>query len=136
MTSKKGISSLLILIVVFLLINSELFSQVSFNVVDVKVEGNKVARESLIKSVANITPGTQLSATTTQGAIGRLYRLGFFKDGDIYTDHPPEKTQWLKCMAMIYDNYYTVIADDLTDEEMQVKTKELRKPCNSAIKPL
>jgi hypothetical protein len=39
-----------------------------------------------------------------------------FKNGVIYTDHPPEKTQWLKCMPMILDNYYTAIAADLTDE--------------------
>ena len=53
-----------------------------------------------------------------------------FEDGDSYTDHPPEKTQWLKCMAMNHDNYYTAI----TDEDMQVKTKELGKLCNSVIR--
>lgn len=57
-----------------------------------------------------------------------------YEDGDIYMDHPPEKTEWLKYMAMIPDNYYTAIADDLTDEEAQVKIKELRKLCNSVIR--
>ena len=57
-----------------------------------------------------------------------------YEDGDIYMDHPPEKTEWLKYMARIPDNYYTAIADDLTDEEAQVKIKELRKLCNSVIK--
>ena len=56
-----------------------------------------------------------------------------YEDGDIYMDHPPEKTEWLKYMAMIPDNYYTAIADDLTDEEAQVKIKELSKLCNSVI---
>jgi hypothetical protein len=36
-------------------------------------------------------------------------------------------------MARIPDNYYTAIADDLTDEEAQVKIKDLRKLCNSVI---
>ena len=31
------------------------------------------------------------------------------------------------------DNDYTAIADDLTDEEAQVKIKELRKLCDSVI---
>jgi hypothetical protein len=57
-----------------------------------------------------------------------------YEDGDIYMDHPPEKTEWLKYMAMIPENYYTSIADDLTDEEAQVKIEELRKLCNSVIK--
>ena len=42
--------------------------------------------------------------------------------------------EWLKYMAMIPDNYYTAIADDLIDEEAQVKIKGLRKLCNSVIK--
>ena len=57
-----------------------------------------------------------------------------YEDGDIYMDHPPEKTEWLKYMVMISDNYYTAIADDLTDAEAQVKIKELRKLCNSVIR--
>ena len=59
-----------------------------------------------------------------------------YEDGDIYMDHPPEKTEWLKYMAMIPGNYYTAIADDLTDKEAQVKIKELRKLCNSVIKAI
>ena len=57
-----------------------------------------------------------------------------YEDGDIYMDHPPEKTEWLKYMAVIPENYYTAIADDLTDKEAQVKIKELRKLCNSVIR--
>jgi len=37
-------------------------------------------------------------------------------------------------MARIPDNYYTAIADDLTDKEAEAKIKELRKLCNSVIK--
>lgn len=52
----------------------------------------------------------------------------------IYTDHLNRKIEWLKYMARIPDNYYTTIADDLTDEEAQVKIKELRELCDSVIK--
>ncbi len=56
-----------------------------------------------------------------------------YEDGHIYMDHPPEKTQWLKYMVMISDDYYAAIADDLTDEEAQAQIKELKKLCNSVI---
>jgi hypothetical protein len=58
-----------------------------------------------------------------------------YEDGHIYMDHPPEKTQWLKQMARIPDNYYTDIADDLTDEEAAATIKELKKLCDSIIEP-
>jgi hypothetical protein len=58
-----------------------------------------------------------------------------YEDGDIYMDHPPEKTEWLKYMASIPDNYYTAIADDLTDEEATAQIKELQKVCDSVIEP-
>ncbi len=69
-----------VLLLFVLLLSQQLYGQASFNVVDVKVEGNKTARESLILSVAAISPGMQLTASTTQDAITRLYRLGFFDD--------------------------------------------------------
>ena len=46
-------------------------------------------------------------------------------------DHPPEKTEWLKDMADIPDDYFTAIADDLTDEEAKAQIKELMKFCDS-----
>ena len=58
-----------------------------------------------------------------------------YEDDRIYMDHPPEKTQWLKDMARISDNYYTAIADDLTDEEAKTQIKELGKLCESVIEP-
>ncbi len=52
----------------------------SFNVVDVAVEGNKIATTNLILSVSGINKGDELTATTTQDAVRRLYGLGFFRD--------------------------------------------------------
>jgi hypothetical protein len=48
-------------------------------------------------------------------------------------DHPPEKTEWLKYMARIPKDYYTAIADDLTDEEAKAQIKELQRLCDSVI---
>jgi hypothetical protein len=35
----------------------------------------------------------------------------------------------------IPDDYFMAIADNLTDEEAQVRIKELKKLCDSIIKP-
>lgn len=56
-----------------------------------------------------------------------------YEEEHIYVDHPPEKTLFLKYMARIPDNYYTAIADDLTDEQAHATIKELKKLCDSII---
>jgi outer membrane protein insertion porin family len=55
-------------------------SSQSFNVVDIKVEGNKTSSANLILSSAGISKGDQLTSATTQEVVRRLYGLGFFKD--------------------------------------------------------
>jgi hypothetical protein len=56
-----------------------------------------------------------------------------YEDDRTYADHPPEMTQWLKYMTRIPDNYYTAIADDLTDEEAAATIKKLKKLCDSIM---
>ncbi len=56
-----------------------------------------------------------------------------YEDGHTYMDHPPEKTQWLKDMARIPNDYFTAIADDLTDKEAHAQIKELRELCDSIM---
>jgi hypothetical protein len=56
-----------------------------------------------------------------------------YEDDRTYADHPPEMTQWLKYMTRIPDNYYTAIADDLTDEEAVATIKKLKKLCDSIM---
>jgi hypothetical protein len=56
-----------------------------------------------------------------------------YESGPIFMDHSPEMTQWLKSMARIPDNYYTAIADDLTDEQATATIKELKKLCDVII---
>ena len=58
----------------------------SFNIVDVKVEGNHVATSNLILSVAGIQKGSELTATVSQDAVSRLYGLGFFEDIELLAD--------------------------------------------------
>ncbi|MHC4740480.1 MAG: hypothetical protein ACYS8Z_01075 [Planctomycetota bacterium] len=41
-----------------------------------------------------------------------------YDDADIYIDQPPEKSQWLRHMARISDNYFLAIADDLREDEI------------------
>lgn len=56
-----------------------------------------------------------------------------YEDDRTYADHPPEMTQWLKYMTRIPDDYYTAIADDLTDEEAAATIKKLKKLCDSIM---
>jgi len=44
-----------------------------------------------------------------------------------YIDFSPEKSKELREEMDIPDDYFQVIADDFTDEEAQIKIKELRK---------
>jgi hypothetical protein len=57
-----------------------------------------------------------------------------YEDGDIFMDHPPEKSKELFDWMEISDDYFTVIADDLTDEQTQATIKELQKLCDSIIR--
>jgi outer membrane protein insertion porin family len=55
----------------------------SYNIVDVRVEGNKTASSDLILSVAAIKPGDQLTSSTSQDIVRRLFGLSFFEDVSI-----------------------------------------------------
>ncbi len=69
-----------IIFLTLFLASVSLTSAQSYNIVDIRVEGNKTASSSLILSAAAINKGDQLTAATTQEAVRRLYGLGFFKD--------------------------------------------------------
>ena len=66
-----------------------------------------------------------------EGLTDRILWDRDYEDDHTYMDHPPEKTQWLKHMARIRDDYFTAIADDLADEEAKAQIKELKKLCDS-----
>ena len=56
-----------------------------------------------------------------------------YEDGHLYLDQPPEKSEWLKYMTRIQEDYFVAIADDLADEEAQVRIKELKRLCESKL---
>ena len=56
-----------------------------------------------------------------------------FDYDDIYTDHTPEKSKWLRHLARIPENYFMAIADDLKEDEIEVKRTELRKLCREVV---
>jgi len=56
-----------------------------------------------------------------------------YEDDRTYADHPPEMTKFLKYMVRIPDDYYTAIADDLTDDKAAAGIKELKKLCDSLM---
>ena len=58
-----------------------------------------------------------------------------YQDEDLYIDKPPEEAQALRDFMRMRDDYFSAIADDLNDEEAEARIEELRKLCNSIIKP-
>ena len=57
-----------------------------------------------------------------------------YSDDKLYMDGEPEKAQYLMQMARISDNYFMAIADDLRDDKIEDKVKELRGFCCRVIK--
>lgn len=60
-----------------------------FRVVDIDVEGNRVATRSLILGVASIEVGAPLTPTMVAESIRRLYALGIFRDVSIEAEEVP-----------------------------------------------
>ncbi|MBU8932589.1 MAG: outer membrane protein assembly factor BamA [candidate division Zixibacteria bacterium] len=66
---------------IFLLVGATIGSaQQVYQVVDVSVEGNRVATRSLIVGVSSLDVGTSLTPTAIAETIRRLYGLGMFSD--------------------------------------------------------
>ncbi|UCD64122.1 MAG: outer membrane protein assembly factor BamA [Candidatus Zixiibacteriota bacterium] len=69
-----------LLVAVMLLGAGAASAQQSFNVVDIEVEGNRVASKSLILGVSSVSRGSPLTPVVTAETIRRLYGLGIFSD--------------------------------------------------------
>lgn len=70
----------LLLIILIVALTPIVSAQSEYKVVDVEVEGNKVASRSLILGVSAIDLGSPLTPTATSETIRRLYGLGIFSD--------------------------------------------------------
>ncbi|MFC1634882.1 hypothetical protein ACFL5Z_08570 [Planctomycetota bacterium] len=57
-----------------------------------------------------------------------------YEDSKLYIDFPPEKSKELLDWMDIDDDYFTAIADDLTDEQAQETIRELQKLSRSIVK--
>lgn len=64
-------------------------TQPTYNVVDIEVEGNRVATKSLILGVSSVAKGTPLSPTVIQKTLQRLYGLGLFSDVRLEAEEVP-----------------------------------------------
>ena len=51
----------------------------------------------------------------------------------VYAERFPEEVQVLRQLTGINENYYLSIAEDLKDEEIEIKRAELRKLCSFVI---
>ena len=56
-----------------------------------------------------------------------------YDDDQLYIDHPPEKSKWLKDMSGVSDNYFLAIADDLTEEQSMARIKQSQTLCHSIV---
>lgn len=54
-----------------------------------------------------------------------------YDDDQLYIDHPPEKSKWLKDMSGVSDNYFLAIADDLNEEQAKARIRQLQTLCQS-----
>jgi outer membrane protein insertion porin family len=75
--------SILLLFVLLLICLSSVSAQNNYKVVEVVVEGNRVASRSLILGVSSIQLGEPMTPTITTETIKGLYRLGIFSDVSI-----------------------------------------------------
>ncbi len=80
MTRRAGIALGCLLAVLLLAQLGQAQNSDQFRVVDVQVEGNRVATRSLILGVAAIEVGSPLTPTAVAESIRRLYALGIFRD--------------------------------------------------------
>jgi outer membrane protein insertion porin family len=70
-------------------VSATTFAQTDYVVVDLAVEGNKVATESLILGVTSIAKGSPLTSQIIQSTLQRLYGLGLFSDVRLEAEEVP-----------------------------------------------
>ena len=75
-----GARNALITVLLLLVVYATGSAQTNFKVVDVEVEGNRIATSSLILGVSSIAKGSPLTPAIIQKTLQRLYGLGLFKD--------------------------------------------------------
>jgi len=64
-------------------------AQADFKVVDIEIEGNRVATSTLILGVSSVAVGSSLTPSVIQTTIHRLYGLGIFSDVSLEAEEVP-----------------------------------------------
>lgn len=64
-------------------------AQADYKVVDIEIEGNRIATSSLILGVSSIAKGSSLTPSIIQNTIHRLYGLGIFSDVRLEAEQVP-----------------------------------------------
>lgn len=70
----------LLTFILLMAVGSTAVGQSSYPVVDIQVEGNRVASSSLILGASNIAKGSPLTPNVIQSSLKRLWGLGIFSD--------------------------------------------------------
>lgn len=79
MIPKRAWIALLLLLAIFM-IGQKTFAQNQYKIVEIEVEGNKVASKSLILGVSSLNLGSPLTPAASSETIRRLYGLNIFSD--------------------------------------------------------
>jgi len=64
-------------------------AQADYKVVDIEIEGNRIATSTLILGVSSIAKGSSLTPSVIQNTIHRLYGLGIFSDVRLEAEEVP-----------------------------------------------
>lgn len=97
-------------------------AQEGYRVVDVEIEGNRVASKSLIVGVSSIDKGDLLTPTAIAETIRRLYGLGIFSDVTIEAE---EVTGGLKVYIVVKE--LPKLSGLQFTGNKKIKTKQLKK---------
>ena len=97
---RRAGTALLILTVALLLAGGAVAQTTTYTVVDIQVEGNRIATRSLILGVSSIHLGSPLTQTAIQETMHRLYGLNMFRDVQI---HAEETTGGLTVVIVVQE---------------------------------
>jgi len=103
-------------------------AQQQYRIVDVEVEGNRVATRSLILGVSSLDVGTSLTQTAVAETIRRLYGLGIFSDIKVDAEMV---TGGMKVYISV-EELPKLTGLEFTGNK-KIKTKELREQLNLGV---
>ncbi|NIP42360.1 MAG: hypothetical protein GWO41_05865, partial [candidate division Zixibacteria bacterium] len=101
---------------------SDLSAQ-NLTIASIEVEGNRMADESLILSVSDLTVGSVLTSTATQDAIRHIYDLGLFSDVQLLGEIEDDK--YIDLIIKVEE--YPVVTEVQYKGNDEISDKDLRE---------